>query len=529
MALAAKNIVLFMDGTWNSRRDETNVTKLEACCRGFSEREQVVKYVRGVGAPRYADFSILRRLPHMLTRSLRSGATGHGIRGQICEAYQFLCQNYSREAGDRIYLFGFSRGAFAARSLAGFAKTVGLVLRDKCNTRNIEIAYDLYEHGIPGLVSPSEELFRKEGIAEVPVEGQTDLPIYFMGLWDTVASLGLQRRRQFEAEFTEYHQHELPSNVRYARHALALHEIRKNFQPLILNGSDNDHKDRLRQVWFPGSHGDVGGGFRDARLSDVCLDWMADEAERYGLKLRPWQSRHAGSLGGLHCAWRNIYKILGKSVRDELVGRGSSSHETRATFDLHPSSVRRLLAEDICYERVSDAARDLQDVDIATVKLFDMLQRTRPSGSYAEALAHEIANDAKRADEVREQLTAALQGNAPLAALDECVLLRASLLFIAGGRKQNLLRIVARACFERGQHGDTRYSKCLTRVDALRDQLWGMSRNMLELHVDAHCPMRNMANDILMEFFVEFFVICRQTVTLENPIVVRPREQKFEL
>lgn len=301
-----RNICIFIDGTWNSDRSRstTNVLKLfNATPEGIIDgREQFKLYIQGVGKKPQAQGSGLdddyaHELNQLLRREFPAGMAplfrpsvgggfGKGTTSRIKAAYRFLCEHYDKDRDDRVFLFGFSRGAFAARSLAGFINQVGLLLSKHLD--ELENAYEIYESGTnPAHARLARKLEKLTGIRTVSREGEYFLPIHFLGVWDTVASLGLPSRLSWlTAPYTEYHQVEVPPAVMTARHALALHELRSLFEPLLWKaGSHSD----LKQVWFPGAHADVGGGYpADASArSDIALRWMAAEAAATGLGIVP--------------------------------------------------------------------------------------------------------------------------------------------------------------------------------------------------------------------------------------------------
>lgn len=305
-----KDIAVFIDGTWNSSssRASTNVRKLYRATQAgkIAGRRQVKLYISGVGTKPVAEGEALadeeyrahlalhleRELPTWLglTRGATGGAFGKGTAARIRAAYRTICDEFDRKRSDRVFLFGFSRGAFAARSLAGFMEKVGLLLRERLDA--VDEAYALYESGEDPTQSPlAEFLYKLTGRRMPGPDDEAWLPVHFLGVWDTVASLGLPSRLEWlSAPFTEYHQVDVPPNVMYARHGLALHELRASFEPLLWKRGG--HSD-LEQVWFPGAHADVGGGYRtgETGLSDASLLWMAAEAEARGLALdrtSPW-------------------------------------------------------------------------------------------------------------------------------------------------------------------------------------------------------------------------------------------------
>src|SRR5262249_13428059 len=143
---------------------------------------------------------------------------------------------------------------------------------------DVERAYALYEERKDPEASDLKDLLRRiTGSGEPDREGGTQLPIYFIGVWDTVAALGLPGVfGGLTARWTRHHQTELPFNITHARHALALHELRRAF-PLLLWQRTHplNPRQKLKQVWFTGAHADVGGGYSDNRLASVALEWMA--------------------------------------------------------------------------------------------------------------------------------------------------------------------------------------------------------------------------------------------------------------
>ncbi|MGG5819015.1 DUF2235 domain-containing protein [Falsiroseomonas sp. HW251] len=268
-----KHLVLCFDGTWNSAdsaKSETNVARLARAVRANSGGvEQITFYLRGVGSTGIA----LQRLVE--------GAAGEGIDENIRAGYMFLAQNYvPAEAGvrgaDRIFLFGFSRGAFTARSLAGFIASAGLLKRQKLG--DINAAWDYYRNAED---RKPENFCRLHGS-----ECHTDVAIDFLGVWDTVGALGIPGTVMNNLAAGQYRFHDTsPSRIiKVGRHALAVDEHRDEFEPTLWTGKAADGSD-IGQMWFAGAHSDVGGGYEERRLADIPLRWMAEEAMAAGLKL----------------------------------------------------------------------------------------------------------------------------------------------------------------------------------------------------------------------------------------------------
>ncbi|WP_438670047.1 DUF2235 domain-containing protein [Pseudogemmobacter sonorensis] len=215
---------------------------------------------------------------------------GRGIEGQIARAYGHLASHY--RAGDRIYLFGYSRGAYAVRSLAGMIGRMGLLRQEAALERNIR---QIWRHYRRDPASPAALALKARACHAVA-------PVEMVGLWDTVAALGL--RLPLLWMLTEknhaFHDMALGSHVRHGFHALALDETRAVFAPVLWStqgqGQTAGGAGNVEQVWFRGAHADIGGqlgGFEAARpLSNIPLVWMLDRAEAAGLDLPPgWRNR----------------------------------------------------------------------------------------------------------------------------------------------------------------------------------------------------------------------------------------------
>lgn len=210
---------------------------------------------------------------------------GRGINRQIRRAYGYLASRY--KPGDRVFLMGYSRGAYAVRSLAGIIDLVGLLRADHATERNIR---DIYRHYECTPDSDAARIFAKAHCHD-------DVPIEMIGVWDTVKSLGINAPIlwRISAPRHAFHNHHLGASVKHGYHALARNETRVAYGPVMWD-SHGDWKGHLEQMWFRGTHGDVGGqlgGFEDARpLSNIPLVWMLDKAKGCGLPLPDgWHDR----------------------------------------------------------------------------------------------------------------------------------------------------------------------------------------------------------------------------------------------
>lgn len=230
---------------------------------------------------------------------------GRGINRQIRRAYGYLASRY--KPGDKIFLIGYSRGAYGVRSLAGVIDMVGLLRAEHATERNIKQAYRHYECNPHGTHA---EAFRRQFCHE-------EVPIQMIGVWDTVKALGMRLPLlwRWAEERHAFHNHQLGPSIQHGYHALALDETREVFSPVLWDCAAG-FKGHVEQVWFRGTHGDVGGqlgGFEDARpLANLSLIWMLEKAESHGLplpdgwRLRYRTSTHAPSVG----TWRGWGKIF---------------------------------------------------------------------------------------------------------------------------------------------------------------------------------------------------------------------------
>jgi len=282
MSGAGRNLVLLCDGTSNEvKQDLTNVLKLYR----FAEKndEQMVFYDPGVGTIGLAnDWGRLRQGWNVFFGL----TTGWGLDDNILDAYEFLCRNY--RDGDRIFLFGFSRGAYTARAVAGLAQMIGLLRVEQLNLARYALTAYKRASSENNLGIPRQ--FRR-------VVGGRAATVHFLGVWDTVASVIVPRRNRFYLPGLSY----LPytknnSGVRAFRQAAAIDERRSMFR-LYAWGAGQNYRPLAAQepiavqdqqtVWFSGNHSDVGGGYpeSESQAAKFALAWMAREAEAHGLRI----------------------------------------------------------------------------------------------------------------------------------------------------------------------------------------------------------------------------------------------------
>ncbi|MCI0550451.1 MAG: DUF2235 domain-containing protein [Anaerolineae bacterium] len=302
-----KNIVVLSDGTGQvgGKGHDTHVYKLFRMLEDRTDR-QVVFYDEGLGANE---------------RRLTGKAFGRGFSKNILQCYKFIFDNYKSE--DKLFFFGFSRGAATVRSLASFIHYFGILPMSR--PALIEQAYKLYANRKQPKRSDAEagemedrrtfsekladRAFKiidkaaykvnqvlREDLDEKSAEFVHEHPnqwvsIEFLGVWDTVPALGLVPMAglnflidRLPAWKHQYHDFKLPASVRNAYHALSIDDDRKWFFPTVWKEYDPD-KQKVDQVWFGGAHTDVGGGFWEAGFSDLALEWMVQKALQHGIWL----------------------------------------------------------------------------------------------------------------------------------------------------------------------------------------------------------------------------------------------------
>ena len=295
----ARNLVVLCDGTGNElggalteQQQDIRISNVLKLFRITEKRKnQLVWYSPGVGTIGRNDW--LHRVRHKAS-SFIGLATGYGLDDNVLSAYRFLVENW--RPGDRIFLMGFSRGAWTVRVLAGMLHLIGLVRPDQMNM--CDNALGTYKRAAAEDKMPIARHFSRVIGARFPT-------IHFMGCWDTVASVIVPRRDRFWIPSLE----DLPytkinPSVATFRHALALDERRAMFvpsewiqpQPYVPNRfrPTETRAQDIEQRWYPGVHSDVGGGYAESEsgLSKLALVWLLDESEKAGLKLNHPNYRH---------------------------------------------------------------------------------------------------------------------------------------------------------------------------------------------------------------------------------------------
>lgn len=310
-----KRMVVCFDGTWNRPADEnlppdaqveTNVRRFyESVSDGTS---QVKWYDEGVGTQWFDRFV--------------GGAFGAGLDLKIIDGYKFLAERY--EDGDEVYILGFSRGAYTARSLVGMIRNCGLVKNNRIDL-GVGMAYGIYRTRDDGVDSKTARRFRSMFSREIKIK--------FVGVWDTVGALGIPLTvlKDLNMKFHEFHDTQLSGIVENAYQAIAIDENRKDYDVCLWEPNEQPQQ-TIEQRWFVGAHCDVGGGYADRRLSDIALRWMQDKASALGLGLTavevapnnylgPYGDSYTGFIKGAYAKIhpRHFRSIGGTKFGDEII------------------------------------------------------------------------------------------------------------------------------------------------------------------------------------------------------------------
>ena len=309
----SRNLVICTDGTWNrpDQRDRdrvvpSNVVKVARALSGktLAGIEQCVYYDMGVGTG--------GRWDH-----IKGGLFGIGLLENIKQAYSALGSSF--RIGDQLYLFGFSRGAYTARSLAGLIGLCGIPDPNKgAVSAAVASAIQIYRSR-PGKAR-SERASRHVAQSSHTSDGRVVHEIHFIGVWDTVGALGvpLKHLRFIGAHRHRFHDVVLGNHVTYAYQALAIDERRKPFRPSLWSAVNVGGGQTVEQVWFPGVHSNVGGGYVDAGLSDRAFLWMCANAKNAGLGFQTEYMRRRvdpNLYGELRDSMKWYYRMLGPCPR----------------------------------------------------------------------------------------------------------------------------------------------------------------------------------------------------------------------
>jgi len=281
----SKEIVVCFDGSWNDPVERTNAFRLFQMLPGDERQVEESGPIRShlvKSGEKLAAFHLASVGSGGRSQGLLRGTQGIGLHDSMIDAYLLISQVYQR--GDKIWLFGFSRGAWAARSLGEFIAYTGLIPAGEASDGDAadeaERIWLIYK----------DDRGKKRGTRFWKHNDET--PIRMIGVWDTVGELGvplfngLRLVDREELRFLKFRNRELNPRVQYGRQALAIDEQRADFVPTLWA-----EREGIRQLWFAGAHADVGGGYEDRGLADIALEWMMQEVNDLdaGLRLFPEQ------------------------------------------------------------------------------------------------------------------------------------------------------------------------------------------------------------------------------------------------
>lgn len=284
-----KNIIICCDGTGNEYgTNNTNVVETYVLAK--KNNKQTVYYDPGVGTGGWEYDESTRGLS-----AKSDSATGNGLQKNVIDAYQFLMECY--EDGDKLYLFGFSRGAFTARSLAGMLNKCGLLRSDNDNL--VEYASKIYNTKNNDNVADGF----KSTFCRV-------CPVHFVGVWDTVRSLVMNANKKF-------HNAKLNPEVKFGYHAMSIDERRKDFPVCLWDESNAVPGQTIEQVWFAGVHADVGGWYDERGLANVSLHWMINKAKSCGMLIdvAALKKYKADPYDKQHEEYKGFWKFRGSRTR----------------------------------------------------------------------------------------------------------------------------------------------------------------------------------------------------------------------
>jgi len=373
-----RKLIVCCDGTWNQPEatepgqtsQPTNVLKFARALEPVDlsdDSSQIIYYDAGIGTANRID-------------RLLGGMFGIGLSSNVLDAYRFLAMNF--HPGDEIFLFGFSRGAYTVRSLSGLISLIGLL--PKNDIESLPIAYRYYR------TNPQHRSKKKFAALEQLLADNNDAfrhpRIRMIGVWDSVGALGAPTPflHKVSKKFIGFHDTALANNVDYAYQALALDEKRGPFKPDLWTQSGKAQE--IKQVWFPGAHADIGGGYaphsrqqnRSADhvaplLSDTALSWMISIARRHGLKFDARylaQEVNASDPAPVHDSYSLLYRVLDKLGAHTFVRRinepvyGVSGLEMPVNEYLHPSLLDRWESASMHYDPPNLTARVMTNVPV---------------------------------------------------------------------------------------------------------------------------------------------------------------------
>jgi len=328
-----KKLVVFMDGTMNNASSYTNVSKLYNLTILQDEVNINATYIVGVGN-------------HGLGLM-----TGVGIGKTVRDAYLFISKNYHSKHNDEIYIFGFSRGAYAARILAGMIHVAGITDLSAISEKDQEA----YVKKIYKAYSLDQTIYnRRENVSKVTGEIPKSVNIEFLGLWETVEALGIPNFKEGYNVPNKKYVDQL-CNVKKAAHALSINDDRATIftpklltEPYLISKCEKPvNIDKIvNEVWFSGSHSDVGGGYGDTEIDGLSLNWMINEIKPYHL-LPETTKIFEDKNGEIHDPANGLIEIFYKRKFRNMKIYSENSTYNKGVIKVNKSVISRLSNPDI--------------------------------------------------------------------------------------------------------------------------------------------------------------------------------------
>ncbi|MFM2479763.1 DUF2235 domain-containing protein [Celerinatantimonas sp. YJH-8] len=306
-----KRIALLLDGTWDDPESDSNIFKFSQLI-GQSPSQQI-HYVKGIGT--HPGHTFWNKLINAI-----EGGTGTSVSHKILRSYRYICQNY--QPGDQLFIFGFSRGSFEARSLVGLISYCGLISA----VADQEKFHQLTQRAFHYYQIQQNSHYRQEAEQFIQQNCITPIPIEFLGVFDTVGALGIPIEQdqtllekfmhQLDHNLLQFFDTKLSDNVHYAYQALAIDEHRYAFLPTLWNNCPTNTQ--MEQVWFAGCHCNIGGGYPGNHLSDEALAWMYLKAQKVGLE---FSSPYHAAINAYADPIENSYETFVRQYGAEIAGK----------------------------------------------------------------------------------------------------------------------------------------------------------------------------------------------------------------
>ncbi len=337
-----KKIMVFMDGTMSTASTYTNVSKLYNLSILQDRTSVNATYIVGVG----------NKGPGAID--------GVGIGNTVKDAYLFLSRNYKPERRDEIFIFGFSRGAYSSRILAGLIHVAGMTdlnnIPEKDQEKHIKKIYRAFK-GDQTIYN------RRKNIAAITGVVPTSVDVEFMGLWDTVEALGVPNFKE-DYNITNKKYVDQLCNIKRASHAMSINDDRASiFTPKLLTETYLTSKcnkpvnidEVVNEVWFAGAHSDVGGGYKDTVIDAVSLNWMISEIAPYSLVPEDTEV-YENPNGIIHDPDNGTMEFLYKSNYRNIAVYQENSTYNNGKLKVYPTAFKRLINPDnlplVAYEHV---------------------------------------------------------------------------------------------------------------------------------------------------------------------------------